>query len=93
VVALQLALVVVPLAVKEHQIQLVNQPLLLSSLSLPDTPCCGRLWRLAFGELARKQSRSRTLPGWVPAPLLAGAIICALNLAFYGRQIWIARLR
>jgi hypothetical protein len=24
---------------------------------------------------------------------VAGAIICALNLAFYGRQIWIARLR
>ena len=23
----------------------------------------------------------------------AGVIICALNLAFYGRQIWIARLR
>jgi hypothetical protein len=24
---------------------------------------------------------------------VAGVIICALNLAFYGRQIWIARLR
>jgi hypothetical protein len=24
---------------------------------------------------------------------VAGAIICALNLAFYGRQMWIARLR
>jgi hypothetical protein len=25
--------------------------------------------------------------------IVAGVIICALNLAFYGRQIWIARLR
>jgi len=24
---------------------------------------------------------------------VAGVFICALNLAFYGRQIWIARLR
>jgi hypothetical protein len=24
---------------------------------------------------------------------VAGLIICALNLALYGRQIWIARLR
>jgi hypothetical protein len=25
--------------------------------------------------------------------IVAGVIICTLNLAFYGRQIWIARLR
>ena len=24
---------------------------------------------------------------------LGGVIICALNLAFYGRQVWIARLK
>lgn len=24
---------------------------------------------------------------------VAGVVICVLNLAFYGRQIWIARLR
>jgi hypothetical protein len=24
---------------------------------------------------------------------VAGVVICALNLAFYGRQIWVARLR
>src|SRR5437016_5712441 len=27
------------------------------------------------------------------ALIVAGVIICTLNLAFYGRQIWIARLR
>src|SRR5258708_1950935 len=26
-------------------------------------------------------------------PTIAGVIVCVLNLAFYGRQIWIARLR
>src|SRR5439155_9561913 len=59
-------------------------------------------------ELARSHSWRPAVQRWVPAPLpgqaglpgisstlltVAGVIICALNLAFYGRQVWIARYR